>query len=128
MNKSKLVASGLLLAVFVSGLIVGGAASALADRTEEGAPTRARRPYHEMLRDTLRLSDGQHDSIQTIIQDFRSSVRELYDERDRRLAEIRKDARAEMISLLDHPQSDVYQQMIARDDSIRAERSNRRRR
>ena len=58
MNKSKLVASGLLLAVFVSGLIVGGAANALADRTEDGAPTRARRPYHEMLRDTLRLSDG----------------------------------------------------------------------
>ena len=35
MNKSKLVATGLLLAVFISGLIVGGAASALADRNEE---------------------------------------------------------------------------------------------
>ncbi len=127
MNKSKLVASGLLLAVFVSGLIVGGAANALADRTEERSPREARRPYTEVLRDTLSLSDGQHDSIETILQGWRTSVRELYDERDRRIGEIRKDTRAEIISILDHPQSDLYQQMIARDDSIRAERSNRRR-
>ena len=38
MNKPKLVASGLLLAVFVAGLIGGGAVSALADRSDPVDP------------------------------------------------------------------------------------------
>ncbi len=126
MNKSKLVATGLLLAVFISGLIVGGAASALADRNDERDTRRTRRPYHEVLQEKLSLTDGQHDSIETILHDWRTSVRALYDERDRRLGVIRKDTRAEIVSVLDESQSELYQQMIARDDSIRAERSNRR--
>lgn len=126
-NKSKLVATGLLLAVFISGLIVGGAASALADRNEEDETRRTRRPYHEVLQEKLSLTEGQHDSIESILHDWRTSVRTLYDERDRRLGVIRKETRAEIVSVLDETQSELYQQMISRDDSIRAERSNRRR-
>ena len=126
MNKSKLVATGLLLAVFISGLIVGGAASALADRNEENDTRRTRRPYHEVLQEKLSLTEGQHDSIETILHEGRTSVRTLYDERDQRLGVIRKDERVEIVSVLDEAQSQLYQQMIARDDSIRAERSNRR--
>ena len=127
MNKSKLVATGLLLAVFVSGLIAGGAASVLADRDSENDTRRTRRPYTEVLQEKLSLTEGQRDSIETILHDWRTSVRTLYDERDQRLGVIRKEARAEIVGVLDESQSELYQQMISRDDSIRAERSNRRR-
>ena len=127
MNKSKLVATGLLLAVFISGVIAGGAASALADRDSENDTRRPRRPYTEVLQEKLSLTEGQRDSIETILHDWRTSVRTLYDERDQRLGVIRKDTRAEIVGVLDESQSELYQQMISRDDSIRAERSNRRR-
>ena len=127
MNKSKLVATGLLLAVFISGLIAGGAASALADRDEENDTGRTRRPYTEVLQEKLSLTEGQRDSIETILHGWRTSVHTLYEERDRRLGVIRKDTRAEIVSVLDESQSELYQQMISRDDSIRTERSNRRR-
>ena len=126
MNRSKVVASGLLLAVFVAGLIGGGAASALADRNESESK-RPRRPYEEVLQEKLDLTAEQRESIEVILQDWRSGVRELWDERGRKLEEIRQGTRAEIVHALDEGQVEVYQAMISRDDSIRAERANRRR-
>ena len=100
MNRSKLVASGLLLAVFVAGLIVGGTASALADRNEPES-RRPRRPYQEVLQEKLDLTVGQRESIEVILQDWRSGVHELWDERGRKLEEIRQATRGEIIGALD---------------------------
>ena len=126
MNRSKLVASGLLLGVFVAGSIVGGAASALADRNENESK-RPRRPYQEVLQEKLDLTAEQRESIEVILQDWRSGVHELWDERGRKLEEIRQGTRAEIVDALDERQVEVYRAMISRDDSIRAERANRRR-
>lgn len=125
MNRSKLVASGLLLAVFVAGLIVGGTASALADRNETES-RRPRRPYEEVLQEKLNLTAEQRESIEVILQQWRSGVHELWDERGRKLEEIRRGTRAEIVGALDERQVEVYREMISRDDSIRAERANRR--
>jgi len=132
MNRSKVAAGGLLLAVFVSGAIVGGAALAALgerDQTRERPP---RRPYVEILEDTLGLSLDQRQQIEPIIREFgntwRALAKELREEERRRIHEIRIDARAKIIAALDSSQVAVYRRMIARDDSARAERANRRRR
>ncbi len=132
MNRSKLAAGGLLVAVFVSGAIVGGAASAALgerDQTRERSP---RRPYVEILEERLGLSLDQRQQIEPILSEFgntwRALAEELRGEERRRIHEIRIDARAKIIATLDSSQVEVYRRMIARDDSARAERANRRRR
>lgn len=132
MNRSKVAAGGLLVAVFVSGAIVGGAALAAlrgSDQTRERSP---RRPYVEVLEERLGLSLDQRQQIEPILREFghtwRALADELQEEERRRIHEIRIDARAKIIATLDSSQVEVYRRMIARDDSARAERANRRRR
>lgn len=132
MNRSKLAAGGLLVAVFVSGAIVGGAALAALgerDQTRERSP---RRPYVEVLEERLGLSLDQRQEIEPIIKEFGNTwqtlAEELREEERRRIHEIRIDARAKIIATLDGSQVEVYRQMIVSDDSARTERANRRRR
>lgn len=132
MNRSKLAAGGLLVAVFVSGAIVGGGALAALrerDQTRERPP---RRPYIEVLEERLGLSLDQRQQIEPILREFGNTwqglAEELREEERRRIHEIRIDARTEIIATLDGSQVEVYRRMIARDDSARAERANRRRR
>ncbi len=128
MNRSKVAAGGLLVAVFVSGAIVGGALRER-DQTRERSP---RRPYVEVLEEKLGLSLDQRQQIEPILREFGNTwqalAEELREEERRRIHEIRIDARAKIIATLDSSQVEVYRQMIARDDSARAERANRRRR
>jgi hypothetical protein len=128
MNRSKVAAGGLLVAVFVAGAIVGGALRER-DQTRERSP---RRPYVEVLEERLGLSLDQRQQIEPILSEFgntwRALAEELQGEERRRIHEIRIDARAKIIATLDSSQVEVYRRMIARDDSARAERANRRRR
>lgn len=128
MNRSKVAAGGLLVAVFVSGAIVGGALRER-DQTRERSP---RRSYVEMLEERLGLSLDQRQQIEPILKEFGNTwqalAEELREEERRRIHEIRIDARAKIIVTLDSSQVEVYRQMMARDDSARAERANRRRR
>ncbi len=133
MNRSKLAAGGLLSAMFISGIIVGGMGSAaLADREEEDESRPARRPYVEILQENLGLAPAQRDTIEVLLEEFntafRKAWRELQDEEARRNNEIRQNWRGEILRVLDDGQADTYRQMLARSDSARAERANRRRR
>ena len=78
------------------------------------------------------MSLDQRQQIEPIIKQFGNTwqalARELQEEERRRIHEIRIDARAKIVATLDSSQVDVYRRMIARDDSARAERANRRRR
>ncbi len=132
MNRSKVAAGGLLVAVFVSGAIVGGAALATLrerDQTRERSP---RRSYAEVLEERLGLSLDQRQQIEPIIKEFGNTwqtlAEELREEERRRIHEIRTDARTKIIATLDSSQVEMYRQMIVRDDSARTERANRRRR
>jgi hypothetical protein len=133
MNRSKLAAGGLLSAMFISGVIVGGTGSAaLADREEADEPRPARRPYVEILQENLGLVPEQRDTIEVLLDGFntayRHAWRELQDEEARRIHDIRQNWRGEILRVLDSGQADTYRQMLARSDSIRAERASSRRR
>ncbi len=132
MNRSKVAAGGLLVAVFVSGAIVGGAGSAALREREETQERSPRRSYAEILEERLGLSLDQRQQIEPLLKEFGNTwqalAEELREEERRRIHEIRIDARAKIITTLDSSQVEVYRQMIARDDSARTERANRRRR
>ncbi len=135
MNKSKLAAGGLLSAMFISGVIVGGAGfAALADREreEDDPPRQERRPYVEILQENLGLVPAQRDTIEVLLDGFntayRQAWRELQDEEARRIREIRLHWRGEIRGVLYDGQVETYRQMLARSDSLRAERANSRRR
>jgi len=132
MNRSKVAAGGLLVAVFVSGAIVGGAASAALQEGDQARERSPRRPYVEVLEERLGLSLDQRQQIEPILKEFGNTwqtlAEELREEERRRIREIRNDARTKIIATLDSSQMEVYRQMIAHDDSARAERANRRRR
>ena len=133
MNRPKLAAGGLLSAVFISGVIVGGTGSAvLADREEREESRPARKPYVEILQENLALTPPQRDTIEVLLEEFnmafRQAWRELQDEEAQRNNEIRQNWRGEILRVLDDSQADTYRQMLARSDSTRAQRAARRRR
>ena len=128
MNRSKVAAGGLLAAVFVTGLIVGNAGSAMADRDrEEKRPPRT--PYIETLQERLGLSPDQRHQIEIVLEEFRATwhttTRELREEERRIIQEIRGDARSKIIASLDSGQAEEYRKMFAHTDSVRAARAGR---
>ncbi len=130
MNRSKVAAGGLLAAVFVTGLIVGNAGSAMTDRDrEEKRPPRT--PYIETLQERLGLSPDQRHQIEIVLEEFNTNwhttTRELREEERQRIQEIRVDARSKIIASLDSNQTKEYRQMLAHTDSVRAARASRRR-
>ncbi len=128
MNRSKLAAGGLLAAVFATGLIVGNAGSAMADRDrEEKRPPRT--PYIETLHERLGLSPDQRHQIEIVLEEFsatwHTTTRELREEERRIIQEIRGDARSKIIASLDSGQAEEYRKMFAHTDSVRAARAGR---
>ena len=132
MDRSKVLAGGLLAAVFAAGLIVGGVGSGAIEERERDEERPSRKPYIETLTERLDLSTQQRAQIETVLHDFSSSwrglSRELQEEERRRVHEIRVAARNRIVAALDSSQAGMYREMLARDDSVRAERAARRRR
>ncbi len=132
MNKSKLAAGGLLIAVFAAGLIVGGTGSAALEEREQREERPSRTPYIETLQERIGLSPDQRQQIEVVLEEFNANWRamrqELREEERRRIQEIRVDARSKIIVPLDSSQADVYRQMLAHTDSVRAARASRRQR
>ncbi|MCZ6856746.1 MAG: hypothetical protein O7F70_01980 [Gemmatimonadetes bacterium] len=132
MNKSKLAAGGLLIAVFAAGLIVGGTGSAALEEREQREERPSRTPYIETLQERMGLSPDQRQQIEVVLEEFNANWRtmrqELREEERRRIQEIRVDARSKIIAPLDSSQADVYRQMLAHTDSVRAARASRRQR
>ena len=132
MNKSKWAAGGLLAAVFATGLIVGGTGSAALEEREQREERPSRTPYIETLQERMGLSPDQRQQIEVVLEEFDANWhtmrQELRGEERRRIQEIRVDARSKIIAPLDSSQADVYRQMLAHTDSVRAARASRRQR
>lgn len=132
MNRSKWAAGGLLIAVFAAGLIVGGTGSAALEEREQREERPSRTPYIETLQERIGLSPDQRQQIEIVLEEFNANWRtmrqELREEERRRIHEIRIDARSKIIAPLDSSQADLYRQMLAHTDSVRAARANRRQR
>lgn len=132
LNRSKLSAVGLLVAVFASGIAVGGAASAAwGDRpaTDENRREGGRdRDYTHHLQEELGLSASQRDSVQRILETYQQAMSELWAEVRPRMQEIRTEVRGDIAGVLDEEQQTRFAEHNARSDSTRAARSNGHRR
>ena len=131
LSRSKLSAVGLLVAVFASGIAVGGAASAAwGDRpnTEENRRERRRdRDYASHLQEELELSATQRDSVQQILETYQHAMSELWSEVRPRMQEIRVEVRGLISGMLDEEQQARFAEHKTRSDSARAARSSGRR-
>lgn len=132
LNKSKLVAVSLLVAMFVGGVVVGSAVSAAwggddRDHRRERDQRRPRRSYTQMLTDELALSPIQQDSIRAILDRREQAMRDIWRETEPRFDALRQQIRHEILSQLDADQQSMYRVLIAASDSARAERERRER-
>ena len=121
MNKSKLQATGLLLGTFVAGTIVGGATAAFAD-LRFGDGDNERPSYIELLQGQLNLTAYQRALAEEFISRYNDESHAVWDDVAPRYDAIRSNVRAEIMGVLDQEQQNTYSGMIARSDSLRAER------
>lgn len=124
LNRSKLWAAGLLLAAFAAGIAVGGAVSAAwGDNARDGEPDRNRRVgYAERLQAELHLSVSQRDSVDAILEQREEQMDAMWREIAPRFDSLRTAIRGEIMTLLDDGQRERFRALIARSDSLRAER------
>jgi hypothetical protein len=132
LNRSKLLAVSLLAVMFVAGVAVGGAASAVwggghdRDRTER-RDRGPRRSYTQMLTDKLGLSPVQQDSVRAILERREQAMRDIWKDTEPRFDSLRHQIRQEILAQLDAEQQDKYDALIAKSDSARTERERRER-
>lgn len=129
LNKSKLVAVSLLMAVFVAGAAVGGAASAALGGErhddDERRDRRPRRSYTARLTDELGLTAVQVDSLRAILQRREQAVRDIWRDTEPRFDALRHQIRNEIMAQLDNDQQEKFRALIAKSDSVRQERERR---
>ncbi len=114
MTRSRTGAALLLIAAFVLGGLVGGAATTLADRGRH-----AKRPsYVERLTADLALSAAQRDSIQTLLDRHQPAMDSLWEQiRPQFLSE--RQAIRNAISALLTPDQQAKYAALQRQDSLR---------
>lgn len=123
-DKSKLWATGLLLAAFAAGVAAGVASSTWGDRNRDQRRGRPREQvsYLDRLDRELRLSPVQRDSVGAILKRYDEPMRELWRRGREQVDSMRLRVRTEIGSVLDPEQRDRYRLMNHRVDSLRAVR------
>ncbi len=123
MSRARLKAAGLLVAVFVLGILTGAGAVAWADR-EGGA--RDRRPgpdaYVDRLTKELSLSPAQRDTVRAVLERRRPGMEALRAEMQPRFESWRDSVRAEIRTHLSPAQRTTYEEMLRRHDAERHRR------
>lgn len=122
MNRPKVLATGLLVAVFVAGIAVGGAGSAWADRNTDPDPDADRPTYVERLDTNLGLTEAQRIGVEAALEQYNDALHEFWKHTRIEKDSIGRNTRGEIAELLDGEQQDSYAEMNARIDSVRAER------
>jgi hypothetical protein len=126
-NRSKALAVALLVATFVLGMTVGGAAWATL-KDDTGAPPRRDRErlsYAERLDRDLGLTMAQRESVEVILERRQDAMREIWREMEPRYDSLRQQLRAEISAVLDDEQREELRQLEARADSARRHREGR---
>jgi hypothetical protein len=129
LNRSKLWATGLLVAMFVTGAAVGGGVSrvwlengAAVDQRDRGSADRARPPsYAERLEAHLGLTAAQRAAVDTILARRESDMRDLWQEMQPRFDALRDTIRTKIMAVLDDEQQQKYRELLERS-SHRGER------
>jgi hypothetical protein len=127
MTRSRLGAAGLLIATFVLGALVGGAATSLADR--EGHRTRSSHPrpsYVERLGAELGLSEAQQDSVKAVLDRHQPAMDSLWESIRPQFQSERQAIRTQINALLTSEQQAKYAELQREDSLRRAERDRNR--
>ena len=120
MTRSRLGAAFLLVATFVLGGLVGGAATSMADRRSH-APGRGDHPrpsFVDRLQSDLDLTPAQRDSVQAVLDRHQPAMDSLWQLIRPQFQSERQAIRNAITSLLTPEQQAKYT-MLQRQDSIR---------
>jgi hypothetical protein len=124
LNRSKLLATTLLLGVFAAGIAIGGPAwgALTEDRTYDRGTRngssesrdREHRSYSELLQAELNLSAGQRAAVDSILASNQSDMRVVWREMRARIDTLRQDVVEEIMQLLREDQQTRYRELLER--------------
>ena len=121
LNRSKAWAVGLLAAVFVAGLALGGAAQAWAGRS--AAPCARSGGTAAVVKDLTRelsLTGAQQDSVRAVFDRHRSEMEAVWQRVHPQFDSLRQLMRAEINAQLTPAQQQKYKALVAEHDRRRA--------
>lgn len=122
MTRSRLGAVVLLLAAFLLGGLVGGAATSMADRRSHQHRDRPPRPsYVDRLGTELGLSEAQKDSVRAVLERHQPAMDSLWQLIRPQFQSERQLIRNEISALLSPEQQAKYAQLQRQDSLRRAE-------
>ena len=122
MSRSRLGAVVLLLAAFVLGGLVGGAATSMADRQTHKHRDRQPRPsYVDRLGTELGLSEAQKDSVRAVLERHQPAMDSLWESIRPLLQSERQAIRSQIHALLSEEQQAKYIALQRQDSLRRAE-------
>jgi Spy/CpxP family protein refolding chaperone len=124
LNRSKLWAVGLLVAIGVVGFATGAATMNYA--AKDNRSERARCSYSGILSRELGLTDAQRDSVRAVLRRYRPETRALYDRIRPEMDSLRARIRADISALLTPSQREAYERFLAREREERAHRDSAR--
>ena len=123
MTRSRTGALALLIAAFVFGGLVGGAATSLADRRSH--KERPPRPtYVERLAAELGLTAAQQDSVRAVLQRHQPAMDSIWESIRPLMASERQSIRNHITALLTSDQQAKYLE-LQRQDSLKREERER---
>jgi Spy/CpxP family protein refolding chaperone len=119
LNRSKLWATGLLVAMFVTGVAVGGGMSRVwvgnGDSTGEGGQDgtdRERPSYVERLTTHLELTESQQDEVKSILAQRESDMAEFWQEVRPKFDAMRDTIRTKIMDVLTEEQQQKYGELL----------------
>ena len=120
-------AATMLLGAFSLGALAGGAATLLAERGTHGRDAeRGPRFFAERLRDDLKLTPPQVDSVTRVLERHRPTMESIWSQVQPQFQTQRQQIRQEIRSFLTPEQQSAYETLLARKDSLhRASHRNR---
>lgn len=126
MTRSRTGALALLIAAFVLGGLVGGAATSMADRRSHKtkADHPARPTYVERLGAELTLTPAQMDSVRAVLQRHQPAMDSIWESIRPLMASERQSIRNHIKALLTPEQQTRYLE-LQRQDSLRREERER---
>lgn len=128
MTRSRTGAAVLLLATFVLGGLVGGAATSMADRNRGRLPQadHARPGWLDRLQSDLDLTPAQRDSVQAVLDRHQPAMDSLWEQIRPQFQSERQAIRNAINGLLSPEQQAKYLEVQRQDSLRRAERDRSR--
>jgi len=125
LNRSRLWATTLLLAVFAAGVAIGGPTwNALSNdsqdkRARDGNTEqrdRGHSSYSDRLQEALSLTSDQRAAVDSILEESKSEMRDIWRDMRSHIDTLGQDVANDIMQLLDSEQQTKYRDLIARSN------------